>query len=113
MENDLKHELFHQYPLLETIKNRETVFWENTKWTKKAKTTLFSNEEVKDAEETLQRFSSYLTIAYPELLHSKGLIESPIQQIAQMKKALRDAQKVLHYAASIKETACKISLGKQ
>lgn len=88
MENDLKHELFHQYPLLEKIKNRETVFWKNTKWMKKAKTTLFSKEEVKEAEETLQRFSSYLIIAYPELLESKGLIESPIQQIAQMKKAL-------------------------
>ncbi|MFJ5764022.1 D-serine ammonia-lyase [Lysinibacillus sp. NPDC093210] len=88
MENKLKNELFHLYPELEKIKNRDTVFWENTKWVKKASTPLFSIEEVEDAEETLKRFSSYLIIAFPELVESKGLIESSIQQIDEMKLAL-------------------------
>ncbi|MFJ5789919.1 D-serine ammonia-lyase [Lysinibacillus sp. NPDC093197] len=88
MENKLKNELFHLYPKLEKIKNRDTVFWENTKRMKKASTTLFSIEEVDDAEETLKRFSSYLIIAFPELVESKGLIESSIQQIDEMKLAL-------------------------
>ncbi|MEK5333233.1 D-serine ammonia-lyase [Lysinibacillus sp. FSL W8-0992] len=88
MENKLKNELFHLYPKLEKIKNRDTVFWENTKRMKKASTTLFSIEEVDDAEETLKRFSSYLINAFPELVESKGLIESSIQQIDEMKLAL-------------------------
>jgi D-serine dehydratase len=88
MENKLKNELFHLYPELEKIKNRDTVFWENTKWMKNASTPLFSIEEVEDAEETLKRFSSYLIIAFPELVESKGLIESSIQQIDEMKLAL-------------------------
>ncbi|MFJ7661584.1 D-serine ammonia-lyase [Lysinibacillus sp. NPDC097162] len=88
MENKLKNEFFHLYPKLEKIKNRDTVFWENTKRMKKASTTLFSIEEVDDAEETLKRFSSYLIIAFPELVESKGLIESSIQQIDEMKLAL-------------------------
>lgn len=88
MENKLKNELFHLFPKLEKIKNRDTVFWENTKWSKNASTTLFSIEEVEDAEETLKRFSSYLNIAFPELVESKGLIESSIQEIDGMKLAL-------------------------
>ncbi|MGE7839682.1 D-serine ammonia-lyase [Lysinibacillus sp. NPDC093712] len=88
MKSKLKTEIFHLYPKLEKIKNRDTVFWENTKWMKKASTTLFSIEEVDDAEETLKRFSSYLIIAFPELVESKGLIESSIQQIDEMKLAL-------------------------
>ncbi|MFJ7667094.1 D-serine ammonia-lyase [Lysinibacillus sp. NPDC097195] len=88
MENKLKDELFQLYPQLQHIKMRETVFWENTKWMKKASSTYFSMEEVEHAEETLQRFSSYLKVAFPELQESNGYIESSIQPINGMKAAL-------------------------
>ncbi|MEG0260281.1 MAG: D-serine ammonia-lyase [Lysinibacillus sp.] len=88
MNNNLKHELFTSNALLETIASQRTVLWENTKWAKKAQTDLFTIEEVHEAEETLNRFSSYLIAAFPELAKSDGLIESSIKEIPNMKVAL-------------------------
>lgn len=88
METNRKGELFQQFPMLQHIRNKETVFWENTKWMKNASTTSFSMEEVEDAEETLRRFSSYLKVAFPELKESNGFIESSIHQMNAMKAAL-------------------------
>ncbi len=73
----------------------DTVFWENTKWQKKARTELFSMKEVEDAEETLKRFSSYLIVAFPELAKSGGLIESAIKEIPAMKEALEQKYHLL------------------
>ena len=50
--------------------------------------------EVDDAEATLQRFSSYLKVAFPELLESDGLIESTIKEIPAMKSAIEQAYDV-------------------
>lgn len=88
MENELKHELFQQFPILKELANKHTVLWENTNRQKEATTNFFSLQEVEEAEETLSRFSSYLIIAFPELLESQGLIESTIQDISLIKKAL-------------------------
>ncbi len=88
MKNELKHELFQQFPILKELANKHTVLWENTNRQKEATTNLFSLQEVEEAEETLSRFSSYLIIAFPELLESQGLIESTIQDISLIKKAL-------------------------
>lgn len=88
MKNELKHELFHQFPILKELANKHTVLWENTNWQKEATTNLFSMQEVDEAEETLTRFSSYLKVAFPELLESQGFIESTIQDIPLIKKAL-------------------------
>ncbi|MGG2110523.1 D-serine ammonia-lyase [Lysinibacillus pakistanensis] len=87
MKNELKHELFHQFPILKELANKHTVLWENTNWQKEATTNLFSMQEVDEAEETLTRFSSYLKVAFPELLESQGFIESTIQDIPLIKKA--------------------------
>ena len=95
MKNELKHELFNRFLRLEELANHETVLWENTNRKKRGETNLFSMEEVEEAEETLKRFSSYLVIAFPELLESKGLIESSIQDIALIKKALEKEFDVL------------------
>ncbi|MEK3726316.1 D-serine ammonia-lyase [Lysinibacillus sp. FSL W8-0953] len=88
MKNERKRELFQQYPQLKEIANKGTVLWENTNWMEKPETRLFTMAEVEDAENTLQRFSSYLKVAFPELVESDGLIESTIQEIPAMKKAL-------------------------
>ena len=88
MENKRKDELFQLFPKLQNIKKRETVFWENTKWMEKASSLFFSMEEVEEAEETLQRFSSYLKVAFPELQESNGFIESSIHRMNGMKAAL-------------------------
>lgn len=88
MKNELKHELFYQFPILKELANKHTVLWENTNWQKAPTTNLFSMQEVDEAEETLTRFSSYLKVAFPELLESRGFIESTIQDIPLIKKAL-------------------------
>jgi len=95
VKNELKHELFNRFPRLEELANHEAVLWENTNRKKRGETNLFSMGEVEEAEETLKRFSSYLTIAFPELLESKGLIESSIQDIALIKKAFEKEFDVL------------------
>lgn len=90
MENERKHELFELNPLLKNMVNHNTVLWGNTKREKKAYTDLFSMEEVQEAEETLNRFSSYLKVAFPELVENDGRIESSIKEIPNMKVALEN-----------------------
>ena len=94
MENERKHELLNQFPELNELANHHTVLWENTNREKRCKQ-IFSMEEVEEAEETLKRFSSYLTLAFPELLECKGLIESSLLDIPCMKKALEKEFDVL------------------
>jgi len=91
VKNEQKHELFEQYPQLKDLANKDAVLWENTNWVKNPETTLFTMPEVEDAEATLQRFSSYLKVAFPELLESDGLIESTIKEIPAMKGAIEQA----------------------
>jgi len=91
VKNEHKHELFEQYPQLNELAKKATVLWENTNWMKNPETTLFTMAEVDDAEATLQRFSSYLKVAFPELLESDGLIESTIKEIPSMKSAIEQA----------------------
>ncbi|MEK5231602.1 D-serine ammonia-lyase [Lysinibacillus sp. FSL K6-0232] len=88
MNNNDKDTLLQQFPQLKDIAKHHTVLWENTNWLKEPTTTLFSMQEVADAEQTLQRFSSYLKIVFPELVASNGLIESAIKAIPAMKQAL-------------------------
>lgn len=47
-----------------------------------------SDEALKDAEERLKRFSSFIKIAFPETIESNGIIESPLVPIFNMQKAL-------------------------
>ncbi|WP_155592932.1 D-serine ammonia-lyase [Lysinibacillus cavernae] len=88
MKNDRKHELLQQFPQLKELANKDTVLWENTNWMRTPQTNLFTMLEVEEAEETLHRFSSYLKVAFPELVESDGLIESIIKEIPAMKSAL-------------------------
>lgn len=88
MKNERKYDLLEQFPQLKSMAAKDAVLWENTNWVKQPETSLFTMQEVKEAEETLQRFSSYLKVAFPELEESSGLIESDILEIPAMKSAL-------------------------
>lgn len=90
MKNEHKHDLLEQFPQLKSMAAKDTVLWENTNWVKRPETSFFTMEEVKEAEETLQRFSSYLIVAFPELVESNGLIESDILEIPALKSALEN-----------------------
>lgn len=90
VKNEHKHDLLEQFPQLKSMAAKDTVLWENTNWVKRPETSFFTMEEVKEAEETLQRFSSYLIVAFPELVESNGLIESDILEIPALKSALEN-----------------------
>ncbi|KLV29537.1 D-serine ammonia-lyase [Priestia megaterium] len=92
--------LFHQkplatwmreYPLLTPLINKQETLWINP-YLKPAQEALSSlslhTKDIKDAKERLSRFSSFLQIAFPELKASKGIIESPLQEITHMKDYL-------------------------
>ncbi|QZY56380.1 D-serine ammonia-lyase [Crassaminicella profunda] len=88
------------YPLLNKLIETEEVFWTNPKHGKfqEAIENISLNEEdVKDAEERLERFAPYIAKVFPETKEKKGIIESPTVKIPHMKEYLEKAfdQKIL------------------
>ncbi|MCC2375589.1 D-serine ammonia-lyase [Bacillus paranthracis] len=79
------------YPLLNKLIATEEVFWVNPnmeKYETAIKDSPLSEENVKDAEERLKRFASYIAKVFPETKETKGIIESPLLKIPSMKQAL-------------------------
>lgn len=77
------------FPLISDLEDQKYVFWLN----KKLQQHLPSNEhvsmqDVQDAAERLQRFASYIKVAFPETRFSNGIIESDIIEIKAMKKLI-------------------------
>jgi len=106
VKNELKHDFLEQFPQLKLMAAKDTVLWENTNRVKNPATSLFTMEEVEEAEETLQRFSAYLKLAFPELVASNGLIESGIQEIPAMKGAIENKYGVLIEGQLLKIRSC-------
>ncbi|MCU5325131.1 D-serine ammonia-lyase [Bacillus cereus] len=83
--------LKEEYPLLNKLIEIEEVFWMNPnmeKYETAIKDSPLSEENVKDAEERLNRFASYIAKVFPETKETKGIIESPLLKIPSMKQAL-------------------------
>ncbi|MFB5547381.1 D-serine ammonia-lyase [Bacillus cereus] len=83
--------LKEEYPLLNKLIEIEEVFWVNPnmeKYETAIKDSPLSEENVKDAEERLNRFASYIAKVFPETKETKGIIESPLLKIPSMKQAL-------------------------
>ena len=77
-----------QYPLMSKIISTEEVFWTNPKYGKFAdaiENISLSENDVKDAEERLNRFAPYIAKVFPETEKMNGIIESPIVPIPEMK----------------------------
>ena len=78
-------------PLLRKIRALREVFWINSKYSKfndVANTFGVDVDDVSDAENRLKRFASYIEKAFPETKNSKGIIESPLVQIPNMKSRM-------------------------
>ena len=83
--------LKEEYPLLNKLIETEEVLWVNPnmeKYETAIKDSPLSEENVKDAEERLKRFASYIAKVFPETKETKGIIESPLLKIPSMKQAL-------------------------
>ncbi len=77
--------------LIDNIKALQEVFWINTKYDHfdKIKDTLpISEVHIKDAEQRLLRFAPYIEKAFPETKNTKGIIESTINEIPNMKNSM-------------------------
>ena len=82
-----------EYPLLHNLINTEEVFWTNPNYRKfqEAMTKIFLTlDNVIDAEKRLQRFAPYIAKAFPETMQSKGIIESQIVSLPNMKENLEN-----------------------
>ncbi|MFE6170469.1 D-serine ammonia-lyase [Viridibacillus arvi] len=80
-----------QYPLLNKLISLEEVFWMNPnieKFQTGIKKSPLSKEDVRDAEERLQRFAPYIAKVFPETKETNGIIESPLVKIPDMKRSL-------------------------
>lgn len=87
-------ELIERTPLLKKVQHGEEVFWKNTMTlpTEEATAqTKFSIADILDAEARLQRFAAFIRLVYPETEKLKGIIESPLSEITEMKKYMDEA----------------------
>ncbi|WP_368654935.1 D-serine ammonia-lyase [Ornithinibacillus sp. 4-3] len=82
-----------KFPLLNQIIGLEEVVWFNPKIRSvtEVDATELSIYDMKDSEKLWQRFAPFLEKSFPEeLKESKGIIESPLRQINQMREQLND-----------------------
>lgn len=81
--------LVARFPLIKKLQSGEYVFWVNDQLsTKKQTIPAVSMEMIREAEQKLQRFSSYIKVAFPITKFSDGLIESDLKEIPHMKKLI-------------------------
>lgn len=89
--NDNMHleKLYSDNPLLSDLKNQKYVFWINRKLQQQqGSNSQVSMKDVEEAASRLQRFSSYIMVAFPETRNSNGIIESDMKEIEKMKKLI-------------------------
>lgn len=78
---------FAEHPLIDKIKETKEVLWINPQYEPNSfnNTANLSISDMKEAEERLNRFAPYIEAAFPETRESKGIIESPLREINNMK----------------------------
>ena len=85
------NEWIQQNPSLKSIIAADEVFWNNPRYdtfeTAQSRISLSKNH-IKDAEERLNRFASYICTVFPETQKTGGIIESPLIKIPKVKKSL-------------------------
>lgn len=83
-------------PVVDRLKNAEEVSWMNPYLERSGEAlrkTKLTMADVRDAEARLQRFAPFIRRAFPETERNKGLIESPLCEIACMKDVLDDCER--------------------
>lgn len=75
------------HPVVADMADAKEVFWLNERADEDRKLE-FGMSDIEDAEARLARFAAYIQAAFPETEKSKGIIESPLKEIPEMKKEL-------------------------
>lgn len=81
-----------KYPLLKNVMDLEPVVWLNPNLQKMADMSGLpvNLEDMEQAERLWQRFAPYLAAEFPETAAAKGIVESPIREISNMKQQLQE-----------------------
>lgn len=77
-----------EYPQLNQIKQAEEIFWTNDAYSSKKEDSVLTAKDIEEASQRLVRFASYIKSVFPETEAMKGIIESPLVRIPEMKKQL-------------------------
>lgn len=80
-------------PMLKNLINMDEVFWMNPNYGAKQENPIVHAEQVKTAEDRLDRFANYMINAFPETGPMEGIIESPLVEIPSMQKNLEESYK--------------------
>ncbi|MDM5359030.1 D-serine ammonia-lyase [Peribacillus sp. ACCC06369] len=78
-------------PMLKNLINMDEVFWMNPNYGAKQENPIVHAEQVKAAEDRLDRFANYMIKAFPETGPMEGIIESPLVEIPSMQKKLEES----------------------
>lgn len=90
-------EWISKYPLLENMINLKEQFWINSKYAtfeKAVKNLTISEDDVEEAKQRLNRFAPFILKHFPETDSLRGIIESPLVEISEMKKKLNQSYNI-------------------
>lgn len=83
--------------VIQKLEKKEEMVWINPKkidYKTYEENLPVSDEELLQAEKRLERFAPFLQKVFPETAPTKGIIESPLEEIFQMQKTLEEKYKV-------------------
>lgn len=92
-----KLQWIEEYPILKEVMDTKEVLWLNPgykSFREAIKNINIREEEVKDAEARLKRFAPFIAKVFPETESTKGIIESPILKVGEMKHRIEKLQNV-------------------
>lgn len=90
---DYAKELIEHSPILKDVSEKKEVLWLNERYIpfseyEKIDNRIVTEEDIRDAEERLQRFAPFIRKCFPETEPRHGIIESPLREIPAMQEAL-------------------------
>ena len=80
-----------EFPIIKQLRSYTPLYWSNPKSTTLEQGLPYvglDHQDIQQASDRLTRFASYLVKAFPETASTKGIIESPLVAIPNMKDAL-------------------------
>ncbi|MEN6636656.1 MAG: D-serine ammonia-lyase [Clostridiaceae bacterium] len=93
LDDKTLNNLIQEHPLIKELLDTREVFWRNPalqKFEAVKERIDVTEPDVRDAEERLRRFATYLAKTFPETRKNGGIIESPVVRIQNMKRKIEN-----------------------